>query len=659
MNSADPAGRREASPGESPLMTLPEVVRFWAERTPEAPAILAPGRSALSYRALLDQVGETVRSLNRAGLGRGDRVALVLPDGPELAVAVLGIASATTAVPLSPDLPVDDLAARLADLQPRAMVVLAGGGVEACPSSAGIPVVEQVPSPASAAGCFSLRFAGDPTPALVARPQPEDVALLLYTSSTTGNPKRFPRSHRAACAVAGLLATGFAHGPTDRCLNIASMVHSQGINSMLASLVAGGSLVCTNGYDPARFFGWVEAFRPTWTATVPTVLRSIVEQIGERPGASGHTFRFVRSSAAPASPAFLAEAEAVLGVPVVSAYGMTEAPLIASPPLPPAPRKPGSVGLAFGAEIRIRDDAGVVLPPGAVGEVVVRGPTDFSGYDGDPVATAAAFTGDGWFRTGDLGYLDEDRFLFVTGRLGDVINRGGEKVSPREVEEALLAHEAVEQAVVFPVPDERLGQAVAAAVVPRGGCRVDEAALRRYVAGRLVPAKVPRRIVVVDAIPAGPNGKIRRRMLASLLAIAPAAATRGTGDRERSSVGRPPEGAMETAVVAAWTTVLGLGTVDADEAFVALGGDSIQASRVIARLRDTPGLDLSVAMFFEAATVAAMAGVLEAMLVRQAAELVPVAVRSEPEPEPEPEPDPESEPVARSRAALDEVSGGG
>ena len=651
MTAADPAGRREASPGGPPVTTLPEVVRCWAERTPEAPAILAPGRSALSYRALLEQVGETVRSLNRAGLGRDDRVALLLPDGPELAVALLGVASAATAVPLSPDLPPDDLAARLADLRPRAVVVLADHGVEAGRVPVGTTVVELVPSLASAAGCSSLRLTGDRLPASVVRPRPEDVALLLYTSSTTGMPKRVPRSHRAACAVADLIATAFAHGPADRCLNIASMVHSQGINSMLASLVAGGSVVCTSGYDPARLFEWVEAFRPTWTATVPAVLRSMVEQIGERSGAARHTFRFVRSSAAPASPALLAEAEAVLGVPIVSAYGMTEAPLVASPPLPPAPCKRGSVGLAVGAEIGIRDDAGSVLLPGAVGEVIVRGPTVFLGYDGDPAATAAAFTGDGWFRTGDVGYLDEDGYLFVTGRLSDTINRGGEKVSPREVEEALLAHEAVEQAVVFPVPDERLGQAVAAAVVPRGGRRVDEAALRRFVAGRLVSAKVPRRIVVVDEIPTGPNGKIQRRTLASLLGVAPAETAQGGDHRERPSAGRPPEGAMETVVAEAWMAVLGPGAVDAGANFLALGGDSIQAARIIARLRDTLGLDLSVAMFFEAATMASMAEVLEALLVRQADGCVPVAARSEPEPM--------LDPGARARAVPNEVNGDG
>ena len=625
--------------------TLLGVVRWWAERTPDAPAILAPGRLPLTYRALLEQIERSVRALNDAGLGRNDRVALALPDGPELAVAILAVGSAATAAPLNPDSPVDDLGARVVGLRPDAIVVLADTEGGPRRAAGDVPVVDLVPTPA-AAGAFALR--GD----LGRRPDrdgfagPEDVAYLLHTSSTTGSPKRVPRSHRMVCEVARTGAIWFALGPADRCLNVASMVHSQGVNSLLAALTAGGSMVCTGGYDPARVFAWIEEFSPTWTATVPPVLRSLLEQIEEAPERRGqHRFRFVRSSAAPAAAGLLADLEAALGVPVIDAYGMTEAQQIASSPLPPLPRKPGSAGLPLGPEIRIQDDAGTALPPGEAGEVVVRGPSVFAGYDGDPAATAAAFTADGWFRTGDVGYLDEDGYLFVTGRLSDIINRGGEKVAPREVEAALLAHKGVAQAAVFPVSDERLGHAVAAAVVPCDGCRLDEVALRRFVAARLAPARVPRRIVVVEAIPTGPNGKVQRRALAALLGVAPAAAARGTGDGSRSPVGRLAEGAMETAVAETWAAVLGLGEIGAEEEFLALGGDSIQAARIIARLRDTLRLDLSVAMFFEAGTVAAMAGVLEDLLLRQEDERVPVAARSG------------SEPAARPSGPTSEVSG--
>jgi acyl-CoA synthetase (AMP-forming)/AMP-acid ligase II/aryl carrier-like protein len=476
--------------------------------------------------------------------------------------------------------------------------------------------------------------------------QPEDVALLLHTSSTTGSPKRVPRNHRSVCAAARFAAAHFALGPADRCLNVASMVHSQGVNSIIIALVAGGSVVCTRGYDPARFAAWSEECRPTWTATVPTVLRTLLDQIREEPGRLGGRLRFVRSSAAPAPTALLAEAEAAFGVPVVSSYGMTEAPQIASPPLPPDPRKPGSVGPALGADIRIQGDAGEVLPPGEAGEVVARGRTVFDGYDGDPEATAAAFTVDGWFRTGDLGYLDEDGYLFITGRLGDIINRGGVKISPLEVEQVLLAHEGIEQAVAFPVPDERLGEAVAAAVVARGGHPVDERALRRFAADRLAPTKVPRNVVFVEALPTKTNGKVRRRGLAALLGIEAASSANMPGAARTGLVRRGPEGPIEVLVADAWRTVLGLEDVDAEEEFLVLGGDSIQAARIVARLRVCLGLDLSLATFFEAPTVAAMATVIDDLLPQH---MVGPGVGSKV---------PAEELAVRSRGVGDEVSGG-
>lgn len=212
--------------------------------------------------------------------------------------------------------------------------------------------------------------------------------------------------------------------------------------------------------------------------------------------------------------------ETTFGVPVIEAYGMTEAShQMASNPLPPAPRYAGSVGMAAGPEIAIMDDDGQLLPPGALGEVVIRGANVTNGYENNPAANASSFT-NGWFRTGDQGTLDEQGYLRLTGRLKELINRGGEKVSPLEVDETLMDHPAVAQAVTFAMPHEMLGEEVAAAIVLRpGAAEVTEREIRDFVAERLANFKVPRHVVFLTEVPKGPTGKVQRIGLAKLLGI--------------------------------------------------------------------------------------------------------------------------------------------
>jgi len=289
---------------------------------------------------------------------------------------------------------------------------------------------------------------------------------------------------------------------------------------LLASVAAGGSVCCAPGLNAFRFFSWLAYVRPTWYTAVPTMHQTLLElapRFHDR--IADGRLRFIRSSSASLPPSVMKDLEEAFGVPVIEAFGMTEAAhQMTANPLPPRPRIAGSVGIASGPEVAVMDDAGDFLPAGGVGEVVIRGPNVMRGYENNSEANASSFR-NGWFRTGDLGVLDGDGYLRLTGRIKEIINRAGEKVSPLEVEAVLLEHPSIAQVVVFAMPDRLMGEAVAAAVVPRAGMTVDEAELRDFVAARVTAFKVPARIVTLGELPKGATGKLRRIGMAERLGL--------------------------------------------------------------------------------------------------------------------------------------------
>jgi acyl-CoA synthetase (AMP-forming)/AMP-acid ligase II len=485
------------------------------------PALRAPGRAALDHANLVRQVEDGMRALRRLGVRRGDRVAMVLGNGPETAAAFLSVACAATAAPLNPAYRAEELDFYLGDLRARAVLVDADGPVREVARARGIPVID-VRAAGPAAGRFALAGddgGGDPGPP----PAADQVALVLHTSGTTSRPKQVPLTHQNLCASARAVAAALALGPGDRALHLMPLFHIHGlVAGLLAPLAAGGSLFVPPGFNALRFFAWLDEARATWYTAVPTMHQAVLARAERnRELVARARLRLVRSSSASLAPSVMAALESAFAAPVIEAYGMTEAAhQMTSNPLPPAPRKPGSVGLPAGPEVAILDASGAPVPAGQEGEVGVRGPSVMKGYDGDPAATAAAFVR-GWFRTGDQGLFDGDGYLHLTGRLKEMINRGGEKIAPREVDEVLLAHPAVAQAVTFALPHERLGEEVAAAVVLRADAAASEGELRELVRARLADFKVPRRIVFVDAIPTGPTGKLMRIGLARRLGLAP------------------------------------------------------------------------------------------------------------------------------------------
>ncbi len=492
----------------------------------DAPALVGPERPSLSYGELLTHISRTVETVNAIGLGRGDRVGIVLPNGPEMASAFLAFGCACTTAPLNPAYRTEEFEFYLSDLNAKALVVAGGEDTpaRAAAERLAIPILEISASASAPAGTFEIvNRPQDARPAaLGGLTRPGDVTLVLHTSGTTSRPKIVPLTNLNVTTSAYNIGRTLSLTADDRCLNIMPLFHIHGlIAAILASLGAGGNTYCTPGFNALKFFAWLDDAAPTWYTAVPTMHQAILARAGRNVDIIENCpIRFIRSSSSSLPPQVMAELEDVFGVPVIEAYAMTEsAHQMTSNPLPPASRKPGSVGVAAGPEVRIMDQSGNMLNAGQVGEVVIRGPNVTAGYENNPTANAENFT-DGWFRTGDQGVMDRDGYLRITGRLKEIINRGGEKVSPREIDEVLMDHPAVQQVVTFAVPHEKLGEEIAAAIVLREGKTTTEKEIREFASMQLADFKVPRTILFMDEIPKGPTGKLQRIGLAEKLGLA-------------------------------------------------------------------------------------------------------------------------------------------
>jgi acyl-CoA synthetase (AMP-forming)/AMP-acid ligase II len=490
----------------------------------DAPALSAPGRLPLSFAALRDLVSSTVSRLNALGLAPNDRVAIVLNNGPEMAACFIACACGVASAPLNPGYRGDEFEFYLNDLQARALIVEAGSNSPAIAvaEKLGVPILRLSVAADAAAGAFSLLSELPAKP--LAAPiwsAPADIAMVLHTSGTTSRPKIVPLSQANLLASARHIGQSLQFSSKDCGLNVMPLFHIHGlIAGVLAPLAAGSQVFCTPGFNALKFFAWMEEAKPSWYTAVPTMHQAIVARArGHADLIARQPLRFMRSSSSSMPPQVITELEAVFGAPLIEAYGMTEAAhQMASNPLPPRQRKPGTVGLAAGPEIAIMGADGQLLAAGEVGEIVIRGPNVTQGYENNPAANAEGYQS-GWFRTGDQGQLDAEGYLSITGRLKEIINRGGEKISPRELDEVIMDHPAVQQVVCFGMPHPKLGEDVAAAVVLREGASLDEAALRAFVATRLADSKVPRRILFLSEIPKGATGKLQRIGLAEKLGL--------------------------------------------------------------------------------------------------------------------------------------------
>lgn len=591
--------------------SIHHLLEIQGDRRANAVAIAGLGHPPLSFRRLLLHVEQAAKTLNTLGIGRNDRVAMVTPNGPEMASAFLAVSSAATFAPLNPLCRTNEFEFYLTDLGAKALIVQssADSPAIAVAQKHSIAIIELSPVGEGETGIFSIRSEKRPSVSQGGVAQADDVALILYTSGTTARPKMVPLTHSNLLASAGNVAATLQLTETDRCLNVMPLFHIHGlVGAVLSSIVAGSEVVCTSGFDLEQFFPWLEDFRPTWYTAVPTMHQAIVARFKEnRETIARSSLRLIRSSSAPLPPQVMRELEALFNVPVIETYGMTEAShQIASNPLPPRERKAGSVGPATLTEIAMMDEAGNLLPSGEIGEIVIRGAPVMAGYENDPKANREAFT-DGWFRTGDQGYLDEDGYLFITGRLKEIINRGGEKISPLEVDQVLMDHPAVTQVVTFAIPHPTLGEEVASAIVLHKRASVTESEIREFAAKRLTDFKVPRQIFIVEEIPEGPTGKLRRVGLAEKLSLKSFDQPQTLPKAEYTAFRTP----LEKVLAEIWAEVLDLERVGAHDNFFYLGGDSILATLVVSRVRRVLQLELSLVSFFENPTVAEMALSLE------------------------------------------------
>jgi acyl-CoA synthetase (AMP-forming)/AMP-acid ligase II len=478
--------------------------------------MLAPRSRPLTYAGLLHHIDRLCSDLSRAGFNRSDRIALVLPNGPQAAIMIAAISCSVIAIPLDPRLALPEVERRLALLRPAAIIL-----PENAPSASrtlaergGLPIIEAgLPEHGTLGARFTIPAVGA---AVSPEEEPDDEApaVILQTSGTTGDPKLIPFSHRNMLACAERVQGWFALGRDDRCLSVTPAYYAHGlIMTVLIPLLTGGSIAFP--LDPLNFDvdQWLGELAPTWFSAGPTLHRYVLDKVKSMPDArTVHSLRFITSGGAPLPGTICKGLQDALGVPVLDHYGASEAGQISANLPAQHLARLGTCGIPSGDIVSVRAENGRQVAPGEMGEVWVRGPTVMSGYIDAPSLNEAAFA-DGWFRTGDLASLDEDGFLTLHGRKQELINRGGEKIAPAEIDDALMRHPAVAEAAAFAVAHPRLGEDVAAAVVLRQGLTATPPELRSFLSGELAWFKIPRRILFRDHLPKGLTGKIQRRRL--------------------------------------------------------------------------------------------------------------------------------------------------
>ncbi len=587
-------------------VNVAHTVETLARRIPHAIAIASAGRLSLTYSRLASQISNVALTLKAIGIGGNDRVAIVLPNGPEMTVALLAIFRCATAAPLNPTYSAREVDFFFSDLNVKALIVQSGSVSPArtVAQRRGISILELSTNSETDGGIFELCTGKQRSTLDVgeARSSRSDVALVLHTSGTTSRAKIVPLTHANILASAANMMRTLLLTEKDRYLNVMPLFHIHGLMATVASLLAGGC-VCSERFDPQRFFQCMDEFNPTWYTAVPTMHQAILRlACGNQETIGRSRLRFIRSCSAPLPTGVMKELETIFHVPVIEAYGMTEAShQIASNPLPPGNRKPASVGFPEGLKIAIMDQTGTLIPLGQTGEVVIQGMNVFAGYENNGTANAEAFK-NGWFRTGDEGFLDSEGYLFLTGRLKDIVNRGGEKISPSEIDAILLTHPAIEQAVVFPVPHPSLDEDIVAAVVLRRNAVVTEKEIREFVGERLAAFKVPQRIVILEDIPRGSTGKLKRRVLAEKLGF-----LTSNGTRRRPVAYVAPDRTVEHQLVQIWEEFLPVRPIGLQDSFFELGGDSLLAAQMMQRVEQILGKKLPLATLFSGPTIAHLA----------------------------------------------------
>jgi oxalate---CoA ligase len=591
------------TPATTECVHVSDLLKAGARVAGHASALVASGECAVGHGQLVQLVERAGVDLAALGVGRHVRVMTALPDGLLAALALLSVTSHAVCAPINPDLREGEVELLIPELRPDVLVAhgVVADAARAAARRAGLSIVEVT---LSAEGCLKWEGATGLPPLSQGPPSADDVALVLLTSGSSARPKRVPLTHRQLTLAAGRVASSLELRETDVCLNLMPMFHVGAVvDLLLAPLAVGGTVVRPSEMSVNGFYDALATHQPTWFQGVPTLLHEVARHAERRLGTAPSTsLRLVRSVSSPLPTEWREEIEQALAAPVIEIYGMTEtAGLITSNPLPPLQRKMGSVGRVTGLEVKV--DA----PAGERGEILVRGAGVMGGYE--RVADAQGeFSADGWLRTGDEGYVDEDGYWFITGRIVDQINRGGEKISPREVDEVLLSHPALKEAAAFPLSHPKLGQEVAAALVWKDGVSVSVDELMAHVGARLAHFKVPKTWYAVEALPRGPGGKLRRRLLPEQVSQLTALPLPSLASAEQSLTPR------ERQVAEWWERELQVTGVGRQADFFELGGDSLAAVGFTVGIEKQLGLQVKPAALFDHPTVASFAAYLDEAL---------------------------------------------
>lgn len=505
------------------MKTIPEIINFFND---DRVYITSENNSVFTFADLKKQIDWTKDFFKKNHIKKTDTVAIIIENGPAMATSFLATASNCCAAPLNPSYTLSEFNFYLEDLNPKAIIVKQDTNfpIIELAKKRGIKIFNLLANKKDPSGKFSLISQVENLSEDVNQNYniiPEDIALILHTSGTTSKPKMVPLTHLNLCTSAKNIVQTLNLNRRDRCINIMPLFHIHGIvGLLLSSLFSGGSIFTSPGFNALKFFLWLKIFSPTWYSAVPTMHQVILTRANRNSEIIAEAkLRFIRSSSAPLPSTTMKEIEKTFYCPVIESYGMTEAShQMTSNHLPPGKRKATKAGFAAGPEVAIMGENHNILKNGKIGEIVIRGDNVTKGYLNNSQANKDSFI-DGWFRTGDQGFYDEEGFLQLTGRIKEIINKGGEKISPLEIDEAIMKHESVFQGITFPIFHNVLGEEVAAAIVLKIDYKLTEQELKEFLGKKLASFKIPKKIVFLDKIPKGKTGKLQRIGLAKTLGL--------------------------------------------------------------------------------------------------------------------------------------------
>ncbi|HEU5019207.1 MAG TPA: AMP-binding protein [Pseudolabrys sp.] len=581
--------------------SLRDRIRYWADLQPNESAVVSALHDPLRYRDLLRQIDEIGVALRVSGIHPQHRIATAITARPEAILATVGVACHAAAVPIDPNLTATELALRFESLRLRAVICWKGDScaARAAAEECGIPIIEANRTKRQKKLEIQLEPIRASALAVASRPTEEAAAFILQTSGTTQLPKFVPFSHGNMLAAAARMQAWFHFAPQDRCLSIAPAYYSHGLKvAVFTPLLTGGSIAIPSDPSAIDLDEWLDDLRPTWTSAAPPLYRALLEAARRRPDAPTHNLRFMLSGGTLIGRDVRERIEDTFGIPILDHYGSSEAAQIAANLPGPGFNKAGTCGRPWPGILKIVNEDGRQIGTGERGEVLVTGPTLTAGYLENPDANRASFV-DGWFRTGDIGSLDADGFLTLHGRIKELINRGGEKISPFEIEFALLQHPDVAEAAAFAIPHPRLVEDAMAAVVLRAGATTTPQQLRSFLAHRLAPFKIPRRVLTLDALPKDRMGKILRGQLAAVQSKSSAQAL----DRPATDAQQPRTHELEASLLTLWRRLLQSEDIGPDDDFFERGGDSLLAVQALLEIERLIGHAAPKSLLFEAATV--------------------------------------------------------